>query len=162
MAAAKTKAKPGDNGKLIAENRKARHNFEIEDTVEAGLVLMGSEVKALREGRANIAESYAKPENGEIWLINAHIPEYRQAGQFNHEPRRPRKLLLKKREIDRLLAATDREGMTIVPLKLYFNQRGIAKLQIGVARGKKMHDKRETQKQRDWDRQKARLLREKG
>ncbi len=148
--------------RLAAQNRKARHNYEIEETVEAGLVLTGSEVKALREGRANIAESYAKADKGEVWLINAHIPEYKQAGQFNHEPRRPRKLLLKKREIDKLLGAAEREGMTLVPLKLYFNRRGIAKLELGVGRGKKSYDKRETQKRRDWDRQKARLMREKG
>jgi SsrA-binding protein len=148
--------------RLAAQNRKARHSYEIEDTVEAGLVLTGSEVKALREGRANIAESYAKADKGEVWLINAHIPEYKQAGQFNHEPRRPRKLLLKKREIDKLLGAAEREGMTLVPLKLYFNRRGIAKLELGVGKGKKSYDKRETQKRRDWDRQKARLMREKG
>jgi SsrA-binding protein len=148
--------------RVAAQNRKARHNYEIEDSLEAGLVLLGSEVKALREGRANIAESYAKPENGEIWLINAHIPEYKQAGQFNHEPRRPRKLLLKKREASKLIGATDRDGMTLIPLKLYFNIRGIAKLEIGLGKGKKHYDKRETQKKRDWDRQKARLMREKG
>jgi len=148
--------------RVAAHNRKARHNYEIEDTLEAGLVLLGSEVKALREGRANIAESYAKPENGEIWLINAHIPEYQEAGQFNHEPRRPRKLLLKRREASKLIGATDRDGMTLIPLKLYFNIRGVAKLEIGLGRGKKHYDKRETQKKRDWDRQKARLMREKG
>ena len=148
--------------RVAAQNRKARHNYQIEDSLEAGLVLLGSEVKALREGRANIAESYTKPENGEIWLINAHIPEYRQAGQFNHEPRRPRKLLLKKREASKLIGATDRDGMALIPLKLYFNARGIAKLEIGLGKGKKHYDKRETQKRRDWDRQKARLMREKG
>ena len=148
--------------RVAAQNRKARHNYQIEDSLEAGLVLLGSEVKALREGRANIAESYAKPENGEIWLINAHIPEYRQAGQFNHEPRRPRKLLLKKREASKLIGATDRDGMTLIPLKLYFNARGIAKLEIGLGKGKHYYDKRETQKKRDWNRQKARLIREKG
>ena len=148
--------------RVAAQNRKARHNYQIEDSLEAGLVLRGSEVKALREGRANIAESYAKPENGEIWLINAHIPEYSQAGQFNHEPRRPRKLLLKKREASKLIGATDRDGMALIPLKLYFNARGIAKLEIGLGKGKKDYDKRETQKKRDWDRQKARLMREKG
>ena len=148
--------------RVAAQNRKARHNYQIEDSLEAGLVLRGSEVKALREGRANIAESYAKPENGEIWLINAHIPEYSQAGQFNHEPRRPRKLLLKKREASKLIGATDREGMTLIPLKLYFNARGIAKLEIGLGKGKHYYDKRETQKKRDWNRQKARLMREKG
>ncbi|MEE2722388.1 MAG: SsrA-binding protein SmpB [Pseudomonadota bacterium] len=148
--------------RVAAQNRKARHNYQIEDSLEAGLVLLGSEVKALREGRANIAESYAKPENGEIWLINAHIPEYRQAGQLNHEPRRPRKLLLKKREASKLIGATDRDGMTLIPLKLYFNARGIAKLEIGLGKGKHYYDKRETQKKRDWNRQKARLMREKG
>ena len=148
--------------RVAAQNRKARHNYEIEDSLEAGLVLLGSEVKALREGRANIAESYAKPENGEIWLINAHIPEYKQAGRFNHEPRRPRKLLLKKREASKLIGATDRDGMTLIPLKLYFNARGIAKLEIGLGKGKHYYDKRETQKKRDWNRQKARLMREKG
>lgn len=148
--------------RIAAQNRKARHNFEIEDTIEAGLILMGSEVKALREGRANIAESYAKAEGDTVWLINAHIPEYRQAGQFNHEPRRPRKLLLKKREIDKLIGATQRDGMTLVPLKLYFNERGIAKLEIGLGKGKKHYDKRETEKRRDWDRQKARLMRIRG
>ena len=148
--------------RVAAQNRKARHNYEIEDSLEAGLVLLGSEVKALREGRANIAESYAKPENSEIWLINAHIPEYKQAGQFNHEPRRPRKLLLKKREASKLIGATDRDGMTLIPLKLYFNARGIAKLEIGLGKGKQYYDKRETQKKRDWNRQKARLMREKG
>ena len=148
--------------RVAAQNRKARHNYQIEDSLEAGLVLRGSEVKALREGRANIAESYAKPENGEIWLINAHIPEYSQAGQFNHEPRRPRKLLLKKREASKLIGATDRDGMTLIPLKLYFNARGIAKLEIGLGKGKHYYDKRETQKKRDWDRQKARVMREKG
>ena len=148
--------------RLAAQNRRARYNYAIEDTVEAGIVLTGSEVKALREGRANIAESYAKADNGEIWLINAHIPEYKQAGQFNHEPRRPRKLLLKRRELDKLVEASEREGMTLVPLRLYFNSRGIAKLELGLGKGKKHFDKRETEKQRDWQRQKARLVREKG
>ncbi len=148
--------------RVAAQNRKARHAYEIEDSLEAGIVLLGSEVKALREGRANIAESYAKAEGDEIWLVNAHIPEYRQAGQFNHEPRRPRKLLLKKREAARLIGASEREGMALVPLKLYFNSRGIAKLELGLGKGKKHYDKRESQKKRDWDRQKARLLREKG
>lgn len=145
-----------------AQNRKARHDYTIEDTLEAGIVLTGSEVKALRQGRANIAESYAKAQDGEVWLINAHIPEYKQAGPFNHEPRRPRKLLLHKREVSRLLGATDREGMTLVPLKLYFNRRGIAKIELGVGKGKKHFDKRESEKKRDWDRQKARLLRDRG
>ncbi len=149
-------------GRVVAENRKARHNYTIEDTLEAGLVLTGSEVKSLRAGRANIAESYAKADDGEIFLINAHISEYKQAGPFGHEPRRPRKLLLHKRQIGRLLASVQREGATLVPLRLYFNDRGIAKLLLGLAVGKRKFDKRESEKQRDWQRQKARLMREKG
>jgi SsrA-binding protein len=144
--------------RVAAHNRRARHNYEIGDTLEAGIVLTGSEVKSLREGRATIAESYAKAENGEIWLINAHIPEYKQAGPFNHEPTRPRKLLLKNREIAKLIGATERAGMSLVPLKLYFNNRGVAKLEIGLGKGKKHYDKRETEKNRDWNMQKARLL----
>jgi SsrA-binding protein len=156
------KQKGNPNNRLIAENRKARFNYEVLDTVEAGLVLTGTEVKSLREGQANIQESYASSEGGEIWLINSYIPEYLQGNRFNHEPRRNRKLLLNKREIAKLAAAVEKEGMTMVPLKLYFNDRGRAKLLIGVARGKKIHDKRETEKKRDWERQKARLLREHG
>jgi SsrA-binding protein len=149
--------------KIVADNRRARFNYEIGEAIEAGIALQGSEVKSLREGKANIGESYVSPHGGEMWLINAHIPEYRQAGPFNnHEPRRPRKLLMHKREIGRLIGSVDREGMTIVPLKLYFNHRGIAKVEIALARGKKLHDKRETEKKRDWQREKARLLREKG
>jgi SsrA-binding protein len=148
--------------KIVAANRKARFNYEIGEPVEAGIALTGTEVKSLRESRANIAESYVSPENGEIWLINANIPEYRQASRFNHEPRRPRKLLLHKRQIDRLLGAVQREGMTIVPLNLYFNARGLAKVEIAPARGKKLHDKRETEKNRDWQREKSRLLKDKG
>ncbi len=148
--------------KNIAENRKARYNYLIEDTMEAGLMLVGTEVKALREGKANIAESYASDEDGEIWLINSHIPEYLQANRFNHEPRRRRKLLLNKREIKKLRDGTAREGMTIVPLRLYFNDRGIAKLQIALGKGKKVHDKRQAEKNRDWQRDKARIMRERG
>ncbi|MGH6864900.1 MAG: SsrA-binding protein SmpB [Methyloceanibacter sp.] len=151
-----------ESGKLVAENRKARFNYEIEEKLEAGLVLTGSEVKSLRTGKANIAESYASDEGGELYLINAHIADYKQAARDGHEPTRPRKLLLHAREAARLLGAIRREGMTLIPLRLYFNARGIAKLQIGLARGKKLHDKRETEKKRDWDRQKGRLLREKG
>ncbi len=154
--------KTKDGGKLVAENRRARYDYEITDTLEAGLVLVGTEVKSLREGRANIAESYVSPEDGEMWLINADIPEYRFGNRFNHEPRRKRKLLLHKREIERLAQAVQRQGMTIVPLKMYFTDRGIVKLLIGLARGKKKHDKRETEKQRDWQRQKARLMRKFG
>ncbi len=147
-------------GKTIALNRRARHDFEIAETLEAGLALTGSEVKSLRNGQANIAESYAGEENGEIFLVNAYIPEFAQANQFNHAPKRRRKLLLKKREIARLAGAVGREGMTLVPLKLYFNDRGIAKLELGVAKGRKTVDKRQSIKKRDWDRQKARILRE--
>lgn len=151
-----------DAVKVAAQNRKARHNYTIEDSLEAGVVLTGSEVKALRAGRANIAESYAREKDGEIFLINAHIPEYKQAGQFNHEPRRPRKLLLQRRQIERLIGAVQRDGYTLIPLKLYFNERGIAKMQLGLGKGKKRHDKREAEKTRDWTRQKARLMRDKG
>ena len=153
-----TKARPTTVKKIVAENRKARYNYEILDTYEAGLVLTGTEVKSLREGKANIAESYASDEGDEIWLINSHLPEYLQANRFNHEPRRRRKLLLGKREINRLRAAINREGMTLVPLKIYFNDKGRAKLELALAKGKKLHDKRETEKERDWNRQKSRLL----
>lgn len=154
--------KESENRKLIAENRRARHEYFIEETLEAGIQLVGTEVKSLRAGRANIAESYASPEKGELWLINATIPEYPPAGQFNHDPRRPRKLLVRSRELKRLTGAVDREGRTLVPLRLYFNDRGIAKLELALAKGKKAHDKREATKDRDWKRQQARLLREKG
>ncbi|GJL89305.1 SsrA-binding protein SmpB [Minwuia sp. IMCC3060] len=149
-------------GRTIAENRKARYNYFIEDTMEAGIVLTGTEVKALRQGRANIAESYASPEGDELWLINAHIPEYKAGNRHNHEPTRRRKLLLKRKEIERLAGARNKQGMTLVPLKLYFNDRGLAKLSVGLAKGKKLHDKRATEKDRDWNRQKQRLIREKG
>ncbi|MEG6509528.1 SsrA-binding protein SmpB [Methyloligella sp. 2.7D] len=149
-------------GKTIAENRKARFNYEIGDKLEAGIVLAGSEVKSLRTGKANIAESYASAEDGEMYLINAHIPEYVQAGRDNHDPRRRRKLLLHKKEMDRLSGAIQREGITVIPLRLYFNDRGVAKVELGVGKGKKLHDKRETEKKRDWDRQKARIMRERG
>ena len=151
-----------EGGKLVAENRKARFNYDIEEKIEAGIVLTGSEVKSLRSGKANIAESYASEEGGELYLINAHIAEYAQAGRAQHRPTRPRKLLLHRREMGRLAGAIQRQGMTLVPLKLYFNARGIAKVQLGLGKGKKLHDKRETEKKRDWDRQKGRLMREKG
>ncbi len=157
MASEREKAR-----KLIAENRQARRDYEIEDTLEAGILLVGTEVKSLREGRANIAESYAREEEGEIILVNASIPIYPPAAQFNHEPGRKRKLLLKKRELARLLLAVEREGRTIIPLKLYFNQRGLAKVELALAIGRKNIDKREVEKKRDWDRQKARLLRDRG
>jgi SsrA-binding protein len=151
-----------ESGKLVAENRKARFNYDIEEKLEAGIQLTGSEVKSLRTGKANIAESYASDEGGELYLINAHIAEYAQAARDGYSPTRPRKLLLHKREIEKLLAAIQRQGMTLVPLKLYFNARGIAKVELGLARGKKIHDKRDTEKKRDWERQKGRLMREKG
>jgi SsrA-binding protein len=148
--------------KVVAENRKARFNYTIEDTIEAGLALTGTEVKSIRSGKATIAESYADSRGGEIWLINANIPEYLQANRFNHEPKRSRKLLLHKKQINKLMGAIDREGMTLIPLKLYFNERGRAKLLLGVAKGKKLHDKRESEKKRDWNREKGRLMRARG
>ena len=155
--------KPERRLKVVAENRKARFNYEIGDTFEAGIALTGSEVKSLRSGKATIAESYADARGGELWLVNANIPEYLQAGPFNnHAPKRPRRLLLHQREIERLAGAVEREGMTVVPLKLYFNEKGRAKVEIAVARGKKLHDKRETLKNRSWDREKGRLMRLKG
>jgi len=154
--------KKDDDTKLIADNRKARYAYAIDETLEAGIMLVGSEVKSLRTGRTTIAESYAHAKEGEIWLVNSYIPEYTKASRFNHEPKRSRKLLVHKRQADRLAAAIQREGMTLIPLKLYFNAKGIAKLQLGLAKGKKLHDKRETEKQRDWQRDKARLLRAKG
>ncbi|MEE9330506.1 MAG: SsrA-binding protein SmpB [Parvularculaceae bacterium] len=156
------KKKPSSGS--IAENRKARYEYAIEDTMEAGLILLGTEVKALREGHVNIAESYASPEDGpagtEIWLINANIPEYSAGNRENHAPKRKRKLLLHKKEMIKLTQAVERKGYTIVPLKLYFNDRGMAKLLIGIGVGKKAHDKRATEKKRDWNRQKQRLLRD--
>lgn len=151
-----------DTRKIAADNRKARFNFAIGDAYEAGLELTGTEVKALRGGKANIAESYAQVKDGEVFLINAYIPEYEGGNRFNHEPRRIRRLLLKKREIAKLWNATAREGMTLIPLRLYFNARGRAKLELALAKGKKLHDKRETEKARDWQRDKARLLRDRG
>lgn len=148
--------------KVVADNRRARHDYYIEDTLEAGIMLTGTEVKALREGRATIAEAYASPEAGGIWLVNATIPEYSRGNRENHEPKRRRKLLLHAREIERLSQAVERKGYTIAPLKLYFNERGVAKLEIGLAIGKKAPDKRDTEKARDWSRQKQRLLRDRG
>ena len=150
-------------GKLIAENRRARYDYFLEDTFEAGLMLTGSEVKSLRNGRANIAESYAAVEGREIMLINADIPPYAQAGpHWNHEPRRHRKLLLKRKEIDRLIGAVQREGRTIIPTKLFWNDRGLAKLEVALAKGKKEHDKREATAEREWQRDKARLMKDHG
>ncbi len=154
------KKKENPNNKLVAENRKARYNYAIEDTLEAGMVLYGSEVKSLRQGGVNIAEAYVSVENGELWLINGHIPKYEQAKSFGHEERRHRKLLVHQKELAGLWKGVSREGMTIVPLKLYFNNEGRAKLLIGLAKGKKMHDKRDTEKKRDWGRDKRRLLKQ--
>lgn len=156
------KAKNNTPKTLIAENRRARFDYAIEEDMEAGIQLVGTEVKALREGRANIAEAYVSVERNEAWLINANIPIYAPASQFNHTPTRPRKLLLKRKQINTLLGETQRKGRTIVPLKMYFNNTGKAKLLIGVGAGKQNHDKRDTQKKRDWQKQKARIMRDKG
>lgn len=156
------KKKDHPRQKIVANNRKARFNYEIEDTLEAGIALMGTEVKSLRNQEANIAESYAEVRGGEAWLVNAHIPEFSHGNQNNHEPRRPRKLLLNRREINKLGAAVQQEGKTLVPLKLYFNPEGRVKLQLALGTGKKTHDKRETKKKRDWERKKARIMREYG
>jgi SsrA-binding protein len=145
--------------KVVAQNRKARHEYFVDDRVEAGIVLAGTEVKALREGRGNIQESYAGEKHGELFLLNAYIPEYGPASRFNHEPRRPRKLLLHKREMMKLAAAVQRKGVTLVPLSIYFNDKGRAKVELALATGKRQHDKRTTIKERDWQRDKARLLR---
>jgi SsrA-binding protein len=156
-------ASKDDGRKRIAENRKARHEYRLGDTYEAGIALTGTEVKSLRVGQANIAESYASAEKGGIFLINAYIPEYKAAGDFfQHEPRRPRRLLLHKKEMHKIAIAVDRQGMTMVPLELYFNARGRAKLRLALAQGKKLHDKRADEAKRDWQRQKARLMRDKG
>jgi SsrA-binding protein len=156
------RAKDNPNYKVIAENRRARYDYAVEDDLECGIILEGSEVKSLRQGQANIAESYASVEDGALWLINAGIAPYAQAKTFGHEERRRRKLLVNRRELARLWSASQREGMTLVPLVLYFNHRGIAKLKIAIAKGKKTVDKRDTQKKRDWQREKARLLRHGG
>lgn len=150
--------KSDPNSKLIAENRRARFDYHIESDLEAGIVLQGSEVKSLRQGGANIGECYASVEGGELWLINSYIAPYVQAKTWGHEERRHRKLLVSKRELSRLWNATAREGMTIVPLAMYFNDRGIVKIKLGVAKGKKLSDKRETSAKRDWNREKSRLL----
>ena len=148
--------------RVVADNRKARFNYFIDETMEAGVALTGTEVKSLRLGKATIAESYADARGGEIWLINSNIPEYQQANRFNHTPKRARKLLLHRRQINRLIGAVEREGMTLVPLKLYFNEKGRAKVELALARGKKLYDKRDTEKKRSWDRERGRLMRQKG
>jgi SsrA-binding protein len=155
-------AKADAKRRVIADNRKARFNYFIDETMEAGVALTGTEVKSLRAGKAAIGESYADSRGGEIWLINANIPEYQQASRFNHPPKRPRKLLLHRRQINKLIGAVEREGMTLVPLKLYFNEKGRAKVELALARGKKLYDKRDTEKKRSWERERGRLLRQKG
>lgn len=152
----------GGARKVVVENRRARFDYEILETFEAGIALAGPEVKSLRQGRGNLQDAYASVDHGELFLVNAYIPEYTEANRFNHETRRPRKLLLHRREIDRLSGGVLRDGLTIVPLRLFFNPRGRAKAEIALARGKKLHDKRETEKQRSWAREKSRLLRERG
>jgi SsrA-binding protein len=148
--------------KIAADNRRARFNYAIGEAFEAGIVLTGTEIKSLRNGKATISESYADAKDGEIWLVNSNIPEYLQANRNNHAPKRPRKLLLHKRQINKLVGAVEKEGMTIVPLKIYFNLRGRAKVEIALAKGKKLHDKRDTEKKRDWQRERGRLMRDKG
>ncbi|OIP83096.1 MAG: SsrA-binding protein [Rhodobacterales bacterium CG2_30_65_12] len=160
--AKKSKKDTDPNYKVIAENRRARHEYAIEEDLECGIILVGSEVKSLRGGGANIAESYAEVENGELWLVNSSIAAYEQAKTWGHEERRRRKLLASKKELARLWNATQRKGMTLVPLVLYFNHKGLVKIKIGIAKGKKTHDKRADEAKHDWKRQQARLLRERG
>jgi SsrA-binding protein len=148
--------------RVAADNRKARFNYEILETVEAGIALTGTEVKSLRGGKATIGEAYAGPSGEELFLFNAYIPEYLQANRFNHETRRPRRLLLHKRQINKLIGATQREGFTVIPLKVYFNDQGRAKVELGLGRGKKLHDKRQAERDRTWNRERARLMRDKG
>lgn len=148
--------------RVAAANRRARRNYHIEETLEAGIVLIGSEVKSLRGGEADIVEAYAQERGGELFLVNAYIPEYQAASRLNHEPRRPRKLLVNRRELGKLASAKNRHGMTLIPLSVYFTKRGLAKVELAIARGKKLYDKRTATKERDWARSRARLLREKG
>ena len=153
---------PVNAERIAAQNRKARHNYFIEDTLEAGIMLLGTEVKSLRAGQANLNDAYAAEQEGGLFLLNAHIPEYKFANRGGHESKRPRKLLLRKRQVEKLIGATQREGITVVPLSIYFNARGIAKVELGLARGRRKYEKREVEKKRDWQREKGRLLREKG
>jgi SsrA-binding protein len=157
-----SKSNPAGQRKVVADNRKARFNYEIVETYEAGIALTGTEVKSLRVGKATIGDAYAGPSGEEFFLFNAYIPEYLQANRFNHETKRPRRLLMHKRQINKLIGATQREGFTVIPLKIYFNDRGRAKVELGLGRGKKLHDKRETEKERSWNRERSRLLRDKG
>ena len=151
-----------DKKKIVAENRRARFEYSIEDTYEAGLVLTGTEVKSLRFGEGSIAESYAEVRGDEVWLVNANVPEFSHGNRFNHEPKRPRKLLLHNREIEKMIGAVERKGMTLIPLSVYFNSRGRAKVELALAKGKQVHDKRQTVKDRDWKRDKARIMRDRG
>lgn len=155
-------ARDTSTNRYAAQNRKARHDYTITDTIDAGLQLMGSEVKSLRLGRCSINEAFASDRDGEFWLLNAHFPEYDAANRFNHEPNRPRKLLLKKREMVKLINAIQREGITVVPLSIYFNERGFAKCQLGIAKGRRQADKRAAIKERDWKRDQARIVRNRG
>ncbi|GJD42647.1 SsrA-binding protein [Methylobacterium cerastii] len=154
--------KPEPNRRIVADNRAARFHYAIEDTLEAGISLTGTEVKSLRSGRATIGEAYAGPSGGDLMLFNAYIPEYVQASRFNHETKRPRRLLLHRRQIDKWIGATQRQGYTVVPLKIYFNEKGRAKVELGLGKGKQAHDKREASKERDWQRDRARILRDRG
>ncbi|WP_119421116.1 SsrA-binding protein SmpB [Desertibaculum subflavum] len=148
--------------RIAADNRRARHDYFLDEKYEAGIQLQGTEVKSLRSGRANLADAHAGEREGEIWLYNAYIPEYAGGNRFNHEPRRPRKLLLHKREISKLIGSIKRGGYTLIPLSIYFNQRGMAKVEVALARGKKMHDKRASEKERDWKREQGRVMRDRG
>lgn len=159
---ARPKPETFDKHKVVAENRRARYDYHVDEKFEAGLALQGTEVKALRAGEASIAESYAEVRDGEVWLINANIPEYSHGNRLNHQPRRMRKLLLNAREIGKLFGAVERKGMTLVPLSIYFNKHGRAKVELALAKGKQAHDKRQSVKDRDWKRDKARLMRERG
>lgn len=154
--------KPEPNRRIVADNRAARFHYAIEDTLEAGISLTGTEVKSLRSGRATIGEAYAGPSGGDLMLFNAYIPEYVQASRFNHETKRPRRLLLHRRQIDKWIGATQRQGYTVVPLKIYFNEKGRAKVELGLGKGKQAHDKREASKERDWQRDRARIMRDRG
>ncbi|GAB6843847.1 SsrA-binding protein [Methylorubrum rhodinum] len=154
--------KPEPGRRVVADNRSARYHYAIEDVIEAGIALTGTEVKSLRGGKATIGESYAGPSGNDLMLFNAYIPEYLEANRFNHDTKRPRRLLLHRRQINKLIGATQRQGYTVIPLKIYFNDKGRAKVELGLGKGKQLHDKRETVKERDWQRDKARLMRDKG
>ena len=162
MDMAKKKTAEELNYKVIAENRRARHDYAIEDDIECGIILLGSEVKSMRVGQTNIAESYAAVEDGELWLVNSYVAPYKNSKMFPHEERRRRKLLVSNKELSKLWAATGKKGMTLVPLVMYFNHKGFVKIKIGIAKGKQNHDKRASDAKRDWGRQKARLLRDRG